>query len=168
MAASLHHAQPVLAAAINAGFRESGVQSLKNLDDPNAFPMVAVRSSGLSLSSLIGFADDDTSHGGVGAMVSEEYLHNLLEIANERFEANKERVARFRRNLLQDKREGVGKKDGIWEAKETRRNRLRTLGLEQQSKSSATKSSDETSWVEQSCQADDEEGLLGALNLRTP
>ncbi|KAL8875598.1 MAG: hypothetical protein Q9192_009023, partial [Flavoplaca navasiana] len=41
--ASLSHAAPILSAAISAGFRESGVQSLKNLTDPNAIPMVAVR-----------------------------------------------------------------------------------------------------------------------------
>ncbi|MCJ1251966.1 hypothetical protein MMC30_009204 [Trapelia coarctata] len=166
MAASLRHAQPVLAAAINAGFRESGVQSLKNLDDPHAFPMVAVRSSGLSLSSLVGFADDDTSDGEVRAMVSEEYLHNLLEIANERFKANKGRVARFRSHLLQDKRgEGGGKKDRIWETKETRRNRLRTLGLDQQDKSSATKSRDEMRGLGQSSFEVDGEDYLGALSL---
>ncbi|KAL8879587.1 MAG: hypothetical protein Q9192_008200, partial [Flavoplaca navasiana] len=39
--ASLSHAAPILSAAISAGFRESGVQSLKNLSDPNAIPMVA-------------------------------------------------------------------------------------------------------------------------------
>ena len=169
MAASLHHAQPVLAAAINAGFRESGVQSLKNLADHNAFPMVAVRSSGLSLSSLIGFADDDASDGEARAMVSEEYLHTLLDIANARFEANKERATRFRRHLLQGKIGEDGRKaDSIRENKETRRNRLRTLGLEQQSKLNVTKSSGETSRVEQPYEADDEEGLLEALSLGTP
>lgn len=58
MTASLHHAQPILAAAINAGFRESGVQSLKNLDDVNAFPMVAIRSAGLALESVVGARHD--------------------------------------------------------------------------------------------------------------
>src|SRR5271170_7368875 len=54
MAASLKHAQPVLAAAINAGFRESGVLSLRNLDDPDACPMIAIRTAGLGLESIIG------------------------------------------------------------------------------------------------------------------
>jgi len=167
MAASLHHAQPVLAAAINAGFRESGVQSLKNLDDPNAFPMVAVRSAGLSLSSLIGFSDDGTSDGEIRAMVSEEYLHNLLDIANDRFKANQERVARFRKQLLQERRGKDGAKpNSTWETKEARRSRLRTLGLEQQSKSSANRNRDNMSGIEEFHQAD-EEGLLGLLSLDT-
>lgn len=162
MTASLHHAQPVLAAAINAGFRESGVQSLKNLDDPHAFPMVAVRSAGLSLSSLIGFCDDHTSAGGIRAMVSEEYLHNLLEIANDRFKANQERVARFRTQVLQEKRGKDGAvPNSTWETREARRSRLRSLGLEQQSKASAIKNRDDMSEIEQV----DEEGLLGAQSL---
>ncbi|KAL8696638.1 MAG: hypothetical protein Q9201_007557 [Fulgogasparrea decipioides] len=54
--ASLHHASPILKAAIAAGFRESGVQSLKNLYDAHALPMVAVRSAGLAFESVIGRA----------------------------------------------------------------------------------------------------------------
>ena len=167
MAASLHHAQPVLTAAINAGFRESGVQSLKNLDDPNAFPMVAVRSAGLSLSSLVGLADDETSDGEVRSMVSECYLHNLLDIANERFQANAERAARFRSQLLQGRTVNNGGKTHLtWEAKEARRNRLRTEGLEKQRKSSVTKSRGGMDGIEQSCQAD-EVGFMGAIGLDT-
>ncbi|KAL9119987.1 MAG: hypothetical protein Q9187_003463, partial [Circinaria calcarea] len=99
MAASLRHAQPILSAAINAGFRESGVQSLKNLDDLSSFPMVAVRSSGLALASLVGFINEDS--GAVQSIVDEGYLKILLNIANERFGANAERIQRFRTNLLQ-------------------------------------------------------------------
>ncbi len=69
MTASLHHAQPIVAAAINAGFRESGVQSLKNLSDGNAFPMVAVRSAGLRVESLVGvcYDHDRVCEGGKGS-----------------------------------------------------------------------------------------------------
>ena len=59
MAATLKHAQPVLAAASAAGFRESGLQSLKNLDDADAFPIVAVRTSGLALESIIGIRESN-------------------------------------------------------------------------------------------------------------
>ncbi|KAL2042679.1 hypothetical protein N7G274_004438 [Stereocaulon virgatum] len=63
MAASLYHAQPILTAAINAGFRESGIQSLKNLDDANAFPMVAIRTAGLALESIVGVVSERGKFG---------------------------------------------------------------------------------------------------------
>jgi tRNA wybutosine-synthesizing protein 3 len=124
MAATLQHAQPVLAAASSAGFRESGLQSLRclaSLDDagdatslpPSSFPMVAVRSSGLALESIIGCSSDDdqpsrSSEGVpvtganslVQSLVTEEYLAMLVSIANERFIVNKARVSRFRTHLL--------------------------------------------------------------------
>ncbi|KAL9576246.1 MAG: hypothetical protein Q9212_007259, partial [Teloschistes hypoglaucus] len=157
--ASLHHAAPVLKAAISAGFRESGVQSLKNLTDPNALPMVAIRSAGLAFESLIGRVvspsppsrpsqdlgsaeyDDDVD-GDVGderadrgseemieALVSEKYLEMLVGIANARFEANTERMRRFEELLF-----GAGDGDGGtvkdgWEDGEMRRERKRAEGL---------------------------------------
>ena len=57
MTASLQHAKPLLSATINSGFRESGVQSLKNLDDQNACPMVAVRTAGLKLEAIVGYLE---------------------------------------------------------------------------------------------------------------
>lgn len=128
MTASLRHAQPVLSAAINAGFRESGVQSLKNLDDLSSFPMVAVRSSGLALASLVGFMNEDS--GAVQSLVNEEYLKILLNIANERFEANSDRVQRFKSNLL--RKTEIHKP--LWEAKNARKERKRTQGLKQQAR----------------------------------
>lgn len=128
MAASLHHAQEILSAAINAGFRESGVQSLKTLDDPNSFPMVAVRTSGLALSSLIGYMRDSENEQEIQGMVNEEYLEILLSIANERFRKNAERIQRFSNSLFQ-KENGVG---SLWEDKRVRQERKRTEGLKQQ------------------------------------
>ncbi|MCJ1283169.1 hypothetical protein MMC26_002496 [Xylographa opegraphella] len=130
MAASLHHAQPVLAAAINAGFRESGVQSLKNLDDPKAFPMVAIRSSGIGLSSLVGYASDIDGEDDVQCMVEESYLELLLNIANDRFLENSKRVERFRNQLLQS----AHKRERHWEDGKVRRERLKAEGLEERSK----------------------------------
>jgi tRNA wybutosine-synthesizing protein 3 len=55
--------------------------------------MVAVRSMGLSLESVIGRLgpNDETV-----CIVPESYLNGLLSIANERFEENTRRIARFR------------------------------------------------------------------------
>ena len=142
MAASLHHAQPILAAAINAGFRESGVQSLKNLDDVNAFPMVAIRSSGLALESIIGCVPDrvkDTIEVGsdgenyvnnkdVHSLVSESYLDLLLNVANDRFKSNTERMNRFESDLF----EREAPKSSNWEDSKTRQERKRAEGLRQQ------------------------------------
>ena len=126
LTASLHHAQHILTSAINAGFRESGVQSLKNLDDPNSFPMVAIRSSGLALSSLIGFLNiDDDGEERVQSMVDENHLRLLLELGNARFEANAERIRRFEANLF----EGTDRPRDRWEHADERRERKRAEGL---------------------------------------
>ncbi|BAE62745.1 unnamed protein product [Aspergillus oryzae RIB40] len=82
MAATLQHAHPVLSAASSSGFRESGLQSLRCLEgDEGPSPIVAVRSAGLSLESVIGYcedsdADDETATGepGIRSLVTEEYL----------------------------------------------------------------------------------------------
>ena len=135
MTASLHHSQPILAAAINAGFRESGIQSLKNLEDLNAFPMVAIRTAGLAFESLIGVIPSrklDENEGEeveehVTRIVTEAYLELLVSVANERFKINAERMRRFEQDLF--KREaGVG---DVWESSESRQERKRAEGLEQ-------------------------------------
>jgi tRNA wybutosine-synthesizing protein 3 len=130
MAASLHHARLALAAAINAGFRESGLQSLKNLEDSNSFPMVAVRTSGLALSSLIGFVKDGSAEDDVQCMVEESYLEILLKLANDRFQANTARINRFREHLREhQRRPGM-----LWEAQTNRKQRNEAVGLERQHK----------------------------------
>jgi tRNA wybutosine-synthesizing protein 3 len=145
MAASLKHAQPLLSAAINAGFRESGLQSLRNLDDREACPMVAVRTAGLALESIIGYAGADdaleSEHqhaegselyaNEYEALVTEDYLGILASIANERFEANENKIARFRACLqeavaLQLKKTHEAED---WEDAESRRQRKRGEGL---------------------------------------
>ncbi|KAI4284890.1 MAG: hypothetical protein L6R38_001099, partial [Xanthoria sp. 2 TBL-2021] len=140
--ASLSHAVPILSAAISAGFRESGVQSLKNLTYPNAIPMVAVRSAGLAFESVIGVvrgrsvlppgtlrSDEDGQRQGediIEALVSEEYLEMLVGIANERFEANTERIRRFEAVVFG----GMEKKIlNDWEDKQTRQERKKAEGL---------------------------------------
>ena len=142
MAASLHHVQPILTAAINAGFRESGVQSLKNLDDANSFPMVAIRSSGLALESIVGVISEkggnDTCHADqnddckmVDSIVTEEYLELLVNLANERFTTNTERVERFESGLFRQE----ARRCMAWEDREARKERKRAEGLEKQDSS---------------------------------
>lgn len=136
MTASLQHAQPILAAAINAGFRESGIQSLKNLEDHNAFPMLAIRTAGLAFESLIGVVqgrmqdptDDEEVEEHVTRIVSEAYLGLLVSIANERFKVNTERMRRFEQDLF-EREEGLGQ---AWEDSKSRQERKRAEGLEQQ------------------------------------
>ncbi|CAD6572238.1 MAG: hypothetical protein ASARMPREDX12_004034 [Alectoria sarmentosa] len=136
MTASLHHAQPILAAAISAGFRESGIQSLKNLDDSNAFPMVAIRTAGLAFESLVGVIprrtqneeDGNESAEYITRIVSEEYLELLTCIANERFRINTERIRRFEQDLFK-REEGLRQ---TWEDSKSRQERKRAEGLKQQ------------------------------------
>ena len=68
---------------------------MKNLDDTNAFPMVAVRSSGLGFESVIGYVNDGINEGKVTSLVDGRYLELLAHISNERFATNTERVVRF-------------------------------------------------------------------------
>ena len=128
MTASLHHAQPILTAAINAGFRESGVQSLKNLDDANAFPMVAVRSSGLAFESLVAWVDETEVEGKIiVSLVNGEYLKTIINIANERFKINTSRMKRF-----EDELPGRENLSAGWESKQSRRERKKAEGFAQQ------------------------------------
>ena len=125
MTASLYHGHSILRAAINAGFRESGVQSLKNLYDADAFPMVAVRSSGLTFESLIGYSyEDEEGNERLQSLVSEEYLKLLTDIANERFKINAERIRRFEEQLF-----GRSDKSLDWESTDSRKTRKKAEGL---------------------------------------
>ncbi|OAP56928.1 hypothetical protein AYL99_09040 [Fonsecaea erecta] len=141
--ATLRHARPLLAAAVNAGFRESGVQSLRALDDVGHGVMVA------------GTTAHPEGRAGevVHRLVSEEYLALCAGVVNERFAANVERRERFRRELKSAmERDGLGGGPGPqmteaaatgersrgtrsssgWEDKDERRRRKRDEGLERQ------------------------------------
>lgn len=143
MTATLQHAHPVLSAASSSGFRESGLQSLRCLEDSEGVnPIVAVRSSGLSLESVIGYCDDndddDEEEPVIRSLVTEEYLEMLIAISNERFSINAGRKERFRSTLLEmcspeqvargAKTKGKSKPPG-WEDPEARRERKRAEGL---------------------------------------
>ena len=128
MTASLHHAQSILAAAINAGFRESGVQSLKNLEEIDSFPMVAVRTSGIAFESLIGYVEEcDDGEELARLLVSEEYLRLLIQIGNERFVTNRERTRRFKEGIFEIRHRGSD-----WESAEVRREKRKASGLARQ------------------------------------
>ncbi|OJD20720.1 hypothetical protein ACJ73_07943 [Blastomyces percursus] len=136
MASSLKHAQPVLAAATTAGFRESGIQSLRCLGETEAYPIVAVRSSGLALESIIGFHQrsigNESEEDIVRSLVSEDYLRMLLAAANERFKTNAERRERFWTKLqefCQGHPGNISSRRPDWENPEARRERKRAEGL---------------------------------------
>lgn len=144
MTATLQHANPVLSAASSSGFRESGLQSLRCLEGGNEGPnpIVAVRSSGLALESVVGYAEDtdddsDENEPVIRSLVTEEYLQMLVAISNERFGVNAERKERFRVGLLELRSSGHGtgsSKGGKarpsgWEDPEKRRERKRAEGL---------------------------------------
>ncbi|KAK2861273.1 hypothetical protein FQN49_004371 [Arthroderma sp. PD_2] len=160
MAASLKDAQPVLAAASNAGFRESGLQGLRCLEDTDTCPIVAVRSSGLGLESIIGYVEDDGSPDfSVRSLVTEEYLQLLVRISNERFKTNTERTERFRVRLLDltAARNGNNPKSDQWEDPNTRRERKRAEGLERSKAAREARQSDD---LTPDINTEDGEGLL--------
>jgi tRNA wybutosine-synthesizing protein 3 len=145
MAATLQHAHPVLSAAATSGFRESGLQSLRCLEGENGpSPIVAVRSAGLSLESVIGyceFSDEEDDTGTkepvIRSLVTEEYLQMLVAISKERFSINAERKERFRTSLLDlcsreqssgSRPRSKAKPEG-WEDPAARRERKRAEGL---------------------------------------
>ncbi|KAJ3572118.1 hypothetical protein NPX13_g5158 [Xylaria arbuscula] len=125
LTASLEHAQLILRWGLQAGFRESGAINLIATGADAVTPMVAIRSMGLSLESLIGMQED----GVTKCTVSDDYLLSLLRIANERFGENKRRIERFRANVLEASNPPT-KRDGTeWEDAQARRERKRNEGL---------------------------------------
>ncbi|KAI9732032.1 MAG: hypothetical protein M1818_007627 [Claussenomyces sp. TS43310] len=132
LTASLQHAQTLLSAALQAGFRESGALNLTTSNSEPATPMVAVRSMGLGLESVIGRLLLDS---GI-CVVPESFLRGLLSIANERFDENAQRIERFRHLLAESvsasRSKPIVKKSaegGEWEDADARRARKRAEGL---------------------------------------
>nr|POF05976.1 trna wybutosine-synthesizing protein 3 [Quercus suber] len=101
LTASLEHAQQAQTAAMDAGFRESGISGISPSGNKPTMPMVAVRTTGLSFDCIIAY-QEVTSTGDVRTvpMVSEAYVHTLISVANERFGVNDERKERFRQAFL--------------------------------------------------------------------
>ncbi|KAK4508123.1 hypothetical protein PRZ48_001861 [Zasmidium cellare] len=129
LTSSLQHAQTAHSAGLAAGFRETGISSIAG-SDPT--PIVAVRTQGLFLSSIIGY--QETSQGTpptIKPMVTEEYLSTLVRLANRRFAANEERKERFQRALPKPEQTSldVSKASSTWEPAEERKQRKRAEGL---------------------------------------
>jgi tRNA wybutosine-synthesizing protein 3 len=142
LTASVDESQKVLTAALSAGFRESGAVSLGVAKSGDINPIVAVRSAGYSLDAIIGHQNEQ---GDNIALVDENYLRTLVNIANERFNINNERIARFRTELLQQytRPQTNTSKSGSnasWEDAEVRRQRKREEGLARQRQSQNNKS----------------------------
>jgi len=137
LTSSLHHAQLILSAALQAGFRESGALNLTATTTESPTPMVAIRSMGLGLESVIGQLNAD---GQGVCIVPERYLKGLLAVANDRFAENTKRIERFRELLAKGaQKEGAGqtrrnKEGGEWEDAAARRERMRKEGLERSQK----------------------------------
>ncbi|PFH61243.1 hypothetical protein XA68_17877 [Ophiocordyceps unilateralis] len=123
------HAQLLLRAGLQAGFRESGAINIEpaHYDDneQSTTPMVAIRSQGLGLESLIGCQAGD---GRRRCFVSADYLETLRTIADERFIENAKRIDRFRAAFLDAVQDPALRAVG-WEDVATRRERMRTEGL---------------------------------------
>ena len=116
---------------MGAGFRESGAVSLGSSKSGEANPVVAIRSTGYSFDSIIGYQDDE---GRNISLVDEGHLITLVCIANERFKINLERIARFRTQLLDSYQPALisGPSDSNWEDADVRKHRKRAEGLARQ------------------------------------
>ncbi|KAL2183424.1 hypothetical protein L209DRAFT_759014 [Thermothelomyces heterothallicus CBS 203.75] len=124
LTASVEHAQLVIQAGMEAGFRETGAVSLlARQAGEEATPMVAVRSMGLSFESLIGVETDGVRR----LIVSTQYLKTLVQIANDRFVENKKRIDRFSAALSEAFAPPKGREN--WEDAQSRRERKRQEGL---------------------------------------
>lgn len=136
LTASLQQAQTILAAALQAGFRESGALNLTSSSTEQPTPMVGIRSMGLALESNVGFEHN----GHELCTVPEWQLRNLLEISNDRFVENTKRIERFRILLkdLSGAPQGHRKRQegAQWEDPQVRRERKRAEGLRMKAASS--------------------------------
>lgn len=143
LCASLQHAKPLLAAAINAGFRESGVQSLKALDEPEKGVMVGIRTNGLGFETVVGMkmGDEGSGEERMQALVTEEYLRVCVKVIEERFRWNEMR----KRRLMEEIRVAtkVGRQNEEWEDKDARARRKREEGLKRRAEIAQNGNSEE-------------------------
>ncbi|KAM3467294.1 hypothetical protein MY5147_006216 [Beauveria neobassiana] len=145
LTASHAHAQLLLRCALHAGFRESGAVSLVSSNNEPATPMVAVRSMGLGLESLLGYAEDDGRRRRL--TVPPGYLDTLMTIGSARFAENAKRIERFETafgaataRLAGPRRNPDG---GAWEDAAARRERMRAEGLRQKAARQAERRAEE-------------------------
>lgn len=154
--ATLQHARPLLAAAINAGFRESGVQSLRALEDPTVGVMLAIRTAGLAFETVVGTVEGEH---GLKKIVSEEYLAMCARVVNQRFKWNDERRERLRAEIRR-----VGDQQllaSAWEDESLRRARKRREGLLRQQQQKRVASVEREHDLNDHDQTGLEDGLVG-------
>lgn len=108
---------------MSAGFRESGISGVVAPSGTHPTPMVAVRTAGLAFDSIVAQRNDD---GAPRLLVPQHYLRMLVEIANQRFVTNQQRIDRFREALL------PRAPDPDWEPSDVRKERKRQEGLRRQ------------------------------------
>lgn len=137
LTASPPHAQMLLSASLQAGFRESGAVNIERSPSKPATPMVAVRSTGLMFDCIIGYAGYEENAETYVPLVTEDYLQLLVQVANERFKINTERIHRFRA-LFREKvasraseqlNNGMNSNHHRWEDSASRRQRKKAEGL---------------------------------------
>jgi tRNA wybutosine-synthesizing protein 3 len=108
--------------------------------DGSITPMVAIRSNGLALDSIIGYLNE---HGEAICIVPEVHLRLLIDIANERFKVNADRIERFRQAVLSAYAVPKAGFTGVeYEDAATRKARKRAEGLVRQQAVRAQKSMD--------------------------
>ncbi|KAI9786424.1 MAG: hypothetical protein M1839_006884 [Geoglossum umbratile] len=134
LAASLKHAQFVLNAALQAGFRESGAINITSNSEGETTPIIAVRSMGLAFDSVIGYLHDSSDSAPTSPIfssVGEPYLRSLVAIGNIRFQENTRRIKRFVEalDIAYQPRVVLKPKDREWEDADLRRERKRAEGL---------------------------------------
>lgn len=94
-------------------------------------PMVAVRSTGFSFDAIVGYHNDAKQNM---ALVNEKYLRTLVNIANERFNVNHDRIKRFQASLHEQytPKVALSLAKADWEDAEARKRRKREEGLARQ------------------------------------
>jgi len=120
----------------------------------NQFPMVAVRSNGLAMDSIIGILDKTT--GKLQKVVGDDYIAMLVRVGNMRFKENATKTAKLTRNL--ENALFTRKKDTLdgWKDKEARKARKRAEGLKRQEETRRL-----TSGKSNIDEVDDDIGLVG-------
>ncbi|KAJ8105935.1 hypothetical protein OPT61_g9874 [Boeremia exigua] len=161
LSSSLDHAQKLLNAGMGAGFRESGAVSLGSSKTGEANPVVAIRSTGYSFDSIIGYQDDE---GRSISLISASHIRTLVCIANERFKINLERIARFRALLLESYQPTITSTSASskpdWEDADVRKQRKRAEGLARQRAMQTASSEGKTSTDNESLELDGLGGIL--------
>ena len=146
-------AKPLLGAAINAGFRESGVQSLKALDGPDSGTMLAIRTAGLGFETVIGYVEEIEGEEMYVSCVDEEYLKMCMRVVNERFIWNVARRERLRDALKTTKIQI--KKQIAWEDDKSRSERKRAEGIREKLQKERQRCDETLSKVDHDVQDDD-------------